>query len=38
MNISPLTVGSLRMLGWNVVRIPEIMDRRSKDAEILAYA
>ena len=38
MNISPLTVGDLRMLGWNIVRIPEIMDSKSKDIDILAYA
>jgi predicted nuclease of predicted toxin-antitoxin system len=38
MNISPLTVRDLRMLGWNIVRIPEIMDSKSKDIDILAYA
>jgi predicted nuclease of predicted toxin-antitoxin system len=38
MNISPLTVEELRKLGWNIVRIPEVMDRKSKDVDILAYA
>jgi len=38
MNISPLTVRDLRMLGWNIVRIPEIMDSKSKDIDILTYA
>jgi predicted nuclease of predicted toxin-antitoxin system len=38
MNISPLTVGELRKLGWDIVRVPEVMDRKSKDADILAYA
>ena len=38
MNISPLTVEELRRLGWNIVRIPEVMDRKSKDRDILAYA
>ncbi len=38
MNISPLTVDELRKLGWDIIRIPEIMDRKSEDAEILNYA
>jgi predicted nuclease of predicted toxin-antitoxin system len=38
MNISPLTVEQLRKLGWSIIRVSEVMDRRSKDAEILAYA
>ena len=38
MNISPLTVKDLSMLGWNIVRIPEIMDSKSKDIYILTYA
>jgi predicted nuclease of predicted toxin-antitoxin system len=38
MNISPLTVGDLRTLGWNIVRVPEIMDSKSKDIDILTYA
>ncbi len=38
MNISPLTVGDLRKLGWDIVRVPEIMDRKSKDIDILTYA
>jgi len=38
MNISPLTVEDLKKLGWKIVRIPEVMDERSKDTEILEYA
>jgi len=38
MNISPLTVDGLRTLGWNNVRVPEIMDSKSKDVDILTYA
>ncbi len=38
MNISPLTVEELRRLGWNIMRVPEVMDRKSKDIEILTYA
>lgn len=38
MNISPLTVEELKKLGWDIVRIPEVMDGRSKDADILGYA
>ena len=38
MNISPVTVEDLRRLGWTIVRVPEIMDRKSKDIEILTYA
>jgi len=38
MNISPLTVEQLRRLDWDIVRVDEIMDNKSKDHEILAYA
>ncbi len=38
MNISPLTVGQLRILGWNVTRISEVMEKGSKDIDILIYA
>jgi predicted nuclease of predicted toxin-antitoxin system len=38
MNISPLTVEKPRQHGWNIIRIPEIMDSNSKDKEVLAYA
>jgi predicted nuclease of predicted toxin-antitoxin system len=38
MNISPITVGKLRGLGWNIVRVSEIMDRGTKDVTILDYA
>jgi len=37
MNISPLTVEQLRKNGWNVVRISEVMDRGSKDIDILYF-
>ena len=38
MNISPLTVEQLRNFKWNIVRIPEVMDKGSKDIDILTYA
>lgn len=38
MNISPLTVEGLRKIGWNIVRVSEILDRKTKDIEILTYA
>jgi len=38
MNISPITVEKLRGLGWNIIRVSEIMDRGSKDVKILDYA
>jgi len=27
----------LKKYGWNIVRIPEVMDKKSKDKDILAY-
>jgi predicted nuclease of predicted toxin-antitoxin system len=38
MNISPLTVEGLRKIGWNIVRVSEILDKKTKDIEILTYA
>ena len=38
MNISPLTVESLRHEGWDIVRVHEIMDIKSRDEIILDYA
>ena len=38
MNIFPITVEKLRGLGWNIIRVSEIMDRGSKDVKILDYA
>jgi len=38
MNISPLTVEQLRKHGWNIVRVSEVMNKESKDIDILAYA
>ena len=38
MNISPLTVGKLRKLGWNIVRVSEIMDVKTKDIKLINYA
>ena len=38
MNISPLTVNELRKLGWNIVRVSEIMSPKAKDIEILNFA
>ena len=38
MNISPLTVNEIRNKGWDIVRVNEVMDVKSKDIDILAYA
>jgi predicted nuclease of predicted toxin-antitoxin system len=38
MNISPLTVEQLRKHGWNIVRVSEVMNKESKDIDILTYA
>ena len=38
MNISPLTVEGLRKIGWNIIRVSEILDKKTKDIEILTYA
>lgn len=38
MNISPLTVDRLRKLGWDIVRVSEIMDVKTKDIKLINYA
>lgn len=38
MNISSLTVEQLRKYGWNIVRVSEVMDGKSKDIDILTFA
>ena len=38
MNISPLTVEALRREGLSIIRVSEVLDRKSKDTEILDYA
>jgi len=38
MNISPVTVEALRNQGWDIIRVSEVMDERSKDIDVLAYA
>jgi len=38
MNISSLTVKELRKLGWNIIRVSEVLSNKSKDLEILNYA
>ena len=38
MNISPLTVDRLRKLGWNIIRVSEIMDVKTKDIKLINYA
>jgi len=38
MNISPVTVEQLRTRGWNIKRVSEVMDKGSKDIDILIYA
>lgn len=38
MNISPVTVGALRNHGWDIIRVSEVMDEKSKDIDVLIYA
>jgi len=38
MNISPLTVEQLRTRGWDITRVSEIMEKGSKDLDILIFA
>ena len=38
MHISPATVHDLKNQGWDTVRVADVLDPRSSDAEILAYA
>ena len=38
MNISPITVEALRNHGWDIVRVSEVMDEKSKDIDVLVYA
>ncbi len=38
MNISPVTVSRLRQSGWNIVRVSNVLDARSKDSVILRFA
>lgn len=36
--ISPLTIRDLRTQGWDIVRLPEALDQRSSDTQVLASA
>jgi predicted nuclease of predicted toxin-antitoxin system len=38
MNISPVTVEALRNHGWDIIRVSEVMDEKSKDIDVLVYA
>ena len=38
MNISPITVETLRNDGWDIIRVSKVMDERSKDIDVLLYA
>jgi len=38
MNISPLTVSHLKKQGWNVIRASDVMDKSTKDIDLLEYA
>jgi len=38
MNVSPLTVRELHEAGWDIVRVSEFLDPRTKDPVILAFA
>jgi len=38
MNISSLTVNELKKLGWNIVRVSEILEVKTRDIELLSFA
>ena len=38
MNISPITVEELKKLGLKIIRVSDVMDRKSTDIDILNYA
>jgi len=38
MNISSLTVNELKKLGWNIVRVSEILEVQTSDIELLSFA
>ena len=38
MNSSPITVEALRNHGWDIIRVSEVMDEKSKDIDVLVYA
>ncbi|MEB3219659.1 MAG: DUF5615 family PIN-like protein [Nostocales cyanobacterium 94392] len=38
MNISPVTVSSLQIQGWNIIRVSEILPPTASDLEILEFA
>jgi predicted nuclease of predicted toxin-antitoxin system len=38
MNISPLTVNELKRLGWDIVRVSEILEVQTRDIELLSFA
>ncbi|MEW6202621.1 MAG: DUF5615 family PIN-like protein [bacterium] len=38
MNISPLTVEELKQKGWDIIRVSEVMDIKTKDIFILQFA
>lgn len=38
MNISPLTVSQLRSRGWDINRVSDVMDKSTKDLDLLEYA
>lgn len=38
MNISPLTVSRLKKQGWDVIRVSDVMDKSTKDIDLLEYA
>jgi len=38
MNISPLTVEELKQKGWDIIRVSEVMDARTRDLDVLHFA
>ena len=38
MNISPLTVSALREVGWDIIRVSQVLPSNASDREILEFA
>jgi predicted nuclease of predicted toxin-antitoxin system len=38
MNISPLTIRELKKVGWDIVRVSDVLGESAKDTEVLLFA
>lgn len=38
MNLSPLTIAALQKVGWDIIRVSEVLHATTSDLEILEYA